>query len=500
MLKILTAQQTKDLDAYTITHEPLASIDLMERACRAFVGWFTPQFDTSKKIGIVCGTGNNGGDGLSVARLLHDLGYTVKVWVVRGTVSETPDFKINLDRLRNKVEMFEITSSSDQGLFINIHVLIDALFGSGLSRPLDGIYAQVVNCINQANTIRIAIDVPSGLMTDKHLEGSAVVHAHYTVSFQLPKLSFLLPENSQFTGDWSVVNIGLDKSFIEQSETSFYFLERKDISSMLRHRDKFSHKGTYGKALLIAGSHGKMGAAVLASRAAMRSGLGLLTTHVPICGYEILQIAMPEAMASVDDNEKIFSALPSIEGYDAVGIGPGIGLEMETVKAFHSLLTNVAKPLVLDADALNILATHPELLSAIPQNSILTPHPKEFERLAGGWKNDFERLEKLRSFSQQTKTIVVLKGANSAIAMPSGEVYFNSTGNPGMATGGSGDVLTGLLTGLLAQGYTPHETTIVGVYLHGLAGDMAARSKSMNALIASDIIESISEAFRSLDA
>jgi hydroxyethylthiazole kinase-like uncharacterized protein yjeF len=500
MLKILTAQQTKDLDAYTIAHEPIASIDLMERACRAFVGWFTPQFDTSKKIGIVCGTGNNGGDGLGIARLLHELGYIIKVWVVRGSVSETTDFKINLERLKGKVEIYAISSASDQGLFVNLHVLIDAVFGSGLSRPLEGIYEQVVNCINHADVIRIAVDVPTGLMSDKHTEGSLAILAHYTVSFHLPKLAFLLPENNRHTGEWTVLNIGLNKQFIEKSDSSYYLLERKDISNLLKHRQKFSHKGTYGKALLISGSYGKMGAAVLASRAALRSGLGLLTTHVPQCGYTILQTAVPEAMASIDNNEKIFSELPALEDYDAIGFGPGIGLENATVKAFTAFLEQVKKPVVIDADGLNMLAAHRGLLAIIPQHSVLTPHPKEFERLVGPWKNDFDRLEKLKHFADRTKTIIILKGANSAVAMPDGNVYFNSTGNPGMATGGSGDVLTGLLTGLLAQGYTPQEASILGVYIHGLAGDLAASTKSMNAMIASDIVESISDTFKSLDA
>jgi hydroxyethylthiazole kinase-like uncharacterized protein yjeF len=496
MLKILTSQQVKDLDAYTIMHEPIASIDLMERACRAFVGWFTPRFDTSKKIGIVCGTGNNGGDGLGVARLLNDLGYVVQVWIVHGSVSKTDDFKKNLERLVGKVKIDEISSSSDKGLFVNLHILIDAVFGSGLSRPLEGIYAQVVNCINQANVTRIAIDIPSGLMAGKHLEGEAV-KADYTVSFQLPKLAFFLPENSRLVGEWHLVNIGLDNEFIEQADTSFSFIEQKDIKSIIKKRSKFSHKGTYGKALLISGSHGKMGAAVLASRAAMRSGLGLLTTHIPKCGYVIMQTSIPEAMVSIDSHETIFSKSPLLDSYDAVGIGPGIGTENETVSAFTSVLEHAQKPIVIDADGLNILSAHRELLHLIPRNSILTPHPKEFERLAGGWRDDFERLEKQKQFAVKTKSVVVLKGAYSSIATPQGKVYFNSTGNPGMATGGSGDVLTGLLTGLLAQQYTSEETALLGVYLHGLAGDFAAGKIGESAMIASDIVKSLSEAFKS---
>jgi ADP-dependent NAD(P)H-hydrate dehydratase / NAD(P)H-hydrate epimerase len=499
MLKILTSQQVRDLDAYTIAHEPIPSIDLMERACRAFVSWFTTRFDTSKKIGIVCGTGNNGGDGLGIARLLNGFGYSIHVWIVRGSVAEANDFKENLTRLAGKVKIDEISSASDKGLFVNLHILIDAVFGSGLSRPLDGVYAQVINCINQADALRIAVDIPSGLMADKHLDGIAV-KANYTVAFQLPKLAFLLPENSDYTDEWHIVSIGLHREFIDKADTSFFLIELKDVKGIIKKRTKFSHKGIYGKALIISGSYGKMGAAVLASRAAMRSGVGLLTTHIPKCGYVIMQTSVPEAMASIDDHETMFSKSPALESYNAVGVGPGIGTEAETVTAFASLLRQIQKPVVIDADGLNILSSHREMLHLIPPNSILTPHPKEFERLVGSWKNDFERLEKQKEFAVRTKTVVVLKGAYSSIATPEGKIYFNPTGNPGMATGGSGDVLTGFITGLLAQQYTSEEAALLGVYLHGLAGDFAASTKGMSAMIASDIIESLFEAFKSLNS
>jgi NAD(P)H-hydrate epimerase len=468
----------------------------MERACRAFVSWFTTRFDTSRKIGIVCGTGNNGGDGLGIARLLNDLGYVVQVWIVRGSVVETDDFKKNLERLIGKVKIDEISSSSDQGLFVNLNILIDAVFGSGLSRPLEGIYSQVVNCINQADVNRIAIDIPSGLMANKHREGEAV-KADYTLSFQLPKLAFFLPENSDYTGEWHIVNIGLNSEFIEQADTSSFFIEQRDIKLIIKKRQKFSHKGTYGKALLVSGSYGRMGAAVLASRAAMRSGLGLLTTHIPKCGYVIMQTSVPEAMVSIDRHETLFSKPPRLDDYDAIGIGPGIGTENETVSAFTSLVEQAQKPMVIDADGLNILSVHRELFHLIPPNSILTPHPKEFERLAGSWKDDFDRLEKQKQFAIKTKTIILLKGAYSSIATPDGKIHFNPTGNPGMATGGSGDVLTGLLTGLLAQQYTSEEAALLGVYLHGLSGDFAAGNIGMNAMIASDIVKSLPDAFKS---
>ncbi len=503
MLKILSTSQIKALDEYTIRHEPIASIDLMERACHAFVSWFTLHFDITKRVGVVCGTGNNGGDGLGIARLLKEWGFQVKVWIIRGSVPESSDFKINLQRLSEKVEVSEIITESDQGLFADHDILIDAIFGSGLSRSPEGIYAQAIRCINRTNAVRVAVDIPSGLMADKPSDGE-IIQAHHTVTFQLPKLSFLLPENGLAVarpddligrGEWHVVNIGLNQEFIRKAERNYFLLEKNDIKKILHERSKFSHKGNFGHALLIAGSYGKIGAAALGARAAMRSGLGLLTVHVPTCGYDIIQISVPEAMASVDTSDTLFSLVPRTENFSSVGIGPGIGQDKQTIKALAALLEAVGKPIVLDADAINILGSNRELIQLIPKGSILTPHPKEFERLVGSWSTDFERLEKQLEFSRETNAVVLLKGAHSSITTPEGKIYFNNTGNPGMATGGSGDVLTGLVTGLLAQGYTSEESALLGAWIHGLAGDCAAKRLSEEALMASDIIDYLPEAF-----
>jgi len=491
MIKILSAKQIKELDGYTIEHEPIASIDLMERACRAFVNEFIAKFDVTKKVGIVCGTGNNGGDGLGIARLLNEWNYPVKVWVVKGSMSESLDFKINLARLREtRIEIFEIASESDKGLFHDRDILIDAVFGSGLTRPPESIYAQVINCMNQSEALRVAVDIPSGLQTDQPSTGQ-VLAADYTLTFQLPKLSFLLPNNHAHVGEWSCVDIGLSKAFLKKAESEVYFVVRKDARKIFKPRSRFDHKGNFGHALLVSGSYGKMGAAVLASRAALRTGLGLLTVHVPRCGYTILQGAVPEAMVKVDDHTSHWTSNPPVEAYTSIGIGPGIGQDAETVKALHSLLAGFKKPIVLDADALNILATNRDLLALVPEGSILTPHPKEFERLVGAWENDFQRLEKQKALAAQLKSIVIVKGAYSTIATPEGQLFFNSSGNPGMATGGSGDVLAGMLTSLLAQQYPPKEAAILGVYWHGLAGDCAARDFQEASMIASDIIGGI---------
>ncbi|MFZ6011950.1 MAG: NAD(P)H-hydrate dehydratase [Bacteroidota bacterium] len=497
MQKILSTQQIKALDAYTIRHEPIDSIDLMERACRAFVGWLSPRIDTSKKIGIICGTGNNGGDGLGIARMLHAWNYNVKVWVVRGTVPETEDFKINFRRIDGKLPVTEIVSEAVSSLFADCDVLIDAIFGSGLSRPVDGIYAQVIDAVNQSDVVRIAVDIPSGLVADGPSHGH-IVRADYTVSFQLPKLAFLLPQSHLYVGEWTTVDIGLHKGAIKTAETENFYVTLKGVKKILKPRAKFSHKGSYGHALLVAGSYGKMGAAVLASRAALRSGPGLLTVHIPREGYAIIQTAVPEAMTEIDPHEKHFSTLPKSDVYAVVGIGPGLGQHADTVKAFRNLLESFRKPIVIDADGLNILAVNPEWLQLIPENSILTPHPKEFERLAGVWSNDFEKLQKQRQLARDLKSVIVLKGANTSIAAPDGKMYFNATGNPGMATGGTGDVLTGIVTGLVAQSYSSTDAAVLGVYLHGLSGDLVAMERGMYGMVASDLVDFLPSAFTKL--
>lgn len=495
MLKILTTSQIRELDAYTIKHEPITSIDLMERACQAFYSWFIGKFSTQQTIGVVCGTGNNGGDGLGIARLLREQGYDVKVWIVRGSMPESEDFKVNLKRIHGKLPVFEIISETDQNLFTDRAVLIDAIFGSGLSRPADGIYAQAIRCVNNTHTVRIAMDIPSGLMTDKPSEGE-VVQADHTITFQLPKLAFLFPQSSRYVGSWHVVDIALSKKFIAAAASDYSLLEENDIKNLLRPRSKFQHKGNFGHALLIAGSYGKMGAAILSARAVLRSGAGLLTVHVPGCGYDIMQISVPEAMVSVDVNEEVLSSFPDTKSYSAIGIGPGIGQDKKTIRAFTSLLEGAQKPLVIDADALNILGINHELIHLLPKNTVLTPHPKEFERLVGSWKNDFERLKKQIDFSVKTGTIVLLKGAHSSISTPEERVYFNNTGNPGMATAGSGDVLTGIIAGLLSQGYSALESTLIGCWVHGSAGDGASGHFSQISMTASDIVDYLPGAFR----
>lgn len=495
MLKILSTNQVRDLDAYTIKHRPMPSIDLMENACRAIFTWITEHYPPNFKVGVVCGTGNNGGDGLGVARLLKSSGYPVQVWIIKGSVPESADFKINLERLSGKIEVSYITEKFDGEAFSKIDILIDAIFGSGLSRPADGIYAQVITSANESAVEKIAIDIPSGLMADKPSDG-AILKAGYTLSFQVPKLAFFFPQHAQFVGHWVLLEIGLHKDFLKQIETPYYYFRRKDVRKILKPRNKFDHKGKFGHALLVTGSYGKMGAAVLASRAALRSGLGLLTVYTPKCGYDIMQSTTPEAMTISDQHEMYLTSCPSLTNYSVIGIGPGLGQQKETINAFRQILEQCKTPMVIDADALNMLAANRELLQLVPPGSILTPHPKEFERLVGSWSNDFVRLEKQKQLAKDLKSVIVLKGAYTSTASPDGSVYFNSSGNPGMAKGGCGDVLTGILTGLMAQQYTATNAAQLGVFLHGYAGDLGTYEKGVNSLIASDVVKFLPDAFK----
>lgn len=497
-MKILNTEQTRAADAFTIANEPIASIDLMERAALAFCKWYTTHFSPRKKLAIVCGRGNNGGDGLAISRILHDRGYDSTTYVVELNKDGSDDFETNKRRLSDLTTIHDLSAETNLKSLKNYDVIIEGLFGTGLSRVVEGFYASVIDSINGSSAQVISIDVPSGLFADQYQEGGAIVEAEYTLSFQLPKLAFLLPQNQNYVGNWKIVDIGLDQNFIHSQDTAYEFTSVQEATSLLHIRSRFSHKGTYGRALLIAGSRGKMGAAILASRAALRSGLGLLTVQTPACGYSIIQTAVPEAMAEMDENEDFISESLEYNSYDAIGCGPGIGTQDETLGVLKRLLAVADKPVVLDADALNLIAEHRELLHSLPKHSILTPHPGEFQRLVGEWKSDYEKLEKLRAFSASYEVVVVLKGAFTAVALPDGQIKFNSSGNPGMATGGSGDVLTGVITALLAQGYTPYISAILGVYLHGAAGDLACEKKGEEGLIASDIVENIPKSIKNL--
>ena len=504
-MKILSAEQTRQADATTLERSRISSLDLMERASQGFVYCFIETFPTKQRpVCVFCGPGNNGGDGLAVARLLADRSYQVQVWVVTGGGNVSPDHAANRQRWPGEPPIGTIASAEDIPALPEHAIVIDGLFGSGLSRPAEGVFADVIAAINASQATVMAIDIPSGLMADQATPpNAAVVRATRTLTFQWPKLAFMLPQNQTFVGHWQELNIGLDAQFVEQATTNYYYTNKAALAGIRKLRTPQSHKGNYGKALLIAGSYGKIGAAVLSASACKRGGIGLLTVHVPECGYSILQTAVPEAMVVVDENKRHFSGLDTelLNGYDIVGIGPGLGTTSVTVTALRDLLGVLSDrnlSLVMDADALNICGAHRALLHQLPEKTILTPHPKEFERLTEPARDDFHRLELLRNFCQTYQVHVVLKGGPTAVGAPDGRVYFNSTGNPGMATGGSGDVLTGLLTALLGQGYEPLDAARLGVYVHGRAGDLAVEQMGYEALTASDLVLFFGKAFQQL--
>lgn len=491
-MKIFNTGQIREADRYTITHEPISSLDLMERASQSFVRCFCDQFVNTRPVAIFCGKGNNGGDGLAIARLLCERGYQVQVFIVEHTEKSSADFLENYERLQNHLNPVHIQSLKDLTPLTLKTVIIDAILGSGLSRPAEGLLADVINSINNIPNKVIAVDIASGLFVDKNnQESDPIIRPSCTISFQFPKLAFLLPQNAEYTGNWHIADIGLHPDYIQDTSTSYYFTDKATAEALIIPRKKFSHKGTFGHALIIAGSYGKMGAAVLSAKACLRSGVGLLSMHIPECGYEIMQISNPEAMVTVDEHTRYITNLPDLAMYSAIGIGPGLGKEKGTVQMLEKLIDLAESPLIIDADALNILSENPYLLDKLPENTILTPHPKEFQRLAGKSSNEFERLELARNFAGKYNVIVCLKGANTAVVLPNGEVHFNSTGNAGMATGGTGDVLTGIITALLAQGYAPRNAAVLGVYQHGLAGDKAAQVRGMSALIASDVADNL---------
>ena len=499
-MKILSAQQKREADKSTITNEPISSIDLMERASQACVSWIQKNCSVESKFQVFCGTGNNGGDGLVIARLLSAENYKVEVSIIRFSENETKDFAVNLNRLEKLPIKIIDSLVSDKIDAKEGYILIDALLGSGLNKPLDGKLKHRVQELNALKKFIISIDVPSGLFIDSINKNEQLsIEADVSLTFQTPPLSFFTIENAGRVGDWKLLDIGLDAGFIEDSDAVYNYIESQEIAEILQPRQKHNYKGSFGHALLVAGSKTKGGAAILSAKAAMRSGLGLLTMGIPDSLLYAMQVSCPEAMSIVLGKEEITS-VPTIDVYTSIGIGPGIGVGKSSTNFLKTLIQDSKVPLLLDADALNILSENKTWLSFIPQNSIFTPHIGEFKRLILNSDDSFDRLEAQIEFSKKFECIVILKGPNSQVSLPDGRVYFNSTGNPGMATAGSGDVLSGLITGLLGRRYHPMYAAILGVYLHGLAGDIAAEKFGEEAMNSGDIIDEISSAFQMFGA
>ena len=502
-MKILPVEKIREADAFTIENEPIDSVDLMERAAPKVYEWFMKRCKTKEvSVKIFCGIGNNGGDGLALARMLYFSGIIPQVFVVRYSDKMSRDCEINFIRLKEETEvpMYDIFSEDDFPQIYDNDIVIDAIFGSGLNRPIEGFTAELIKYINKSNAIKIAIDIPSGLMAVSSQQSTVngqqpIAKVDYTLTFQFPKLAFMFPEYDAFVGKWEVLDIKLHKDFIDNVETLNFYTTEDVVKPIIRKRTKFSHKGTYGHALLVAGSSGKTGAALLAAEACMRTGVGLLTAHLPKDALLPMQVYLPEAMTSIDKSSTHCTEINDILPYTAIGVGPGIGKNEDTVTLLKKIIQEATQSLVLDADALNIIADNPTWLSFLPDNTILTPHPKEFDRMFGKTNNSFERLELQRKMSVVHNIIIVQKGAHTAITFPNGTCFFNSTGNPGMATAGSGDVLTGIILSLLAQRYTPQEAALLGVYIHGHAGDIAAQELGMESMIARDITKNIGKSF-----
>jgi hydroxyethylthiazole kinase-like uncharacterized protein yjeF len=491
-MKLLSAQQIQQWDAFTMQQEPVASIDLMERAARQCADWITHYDLTEHPIKIFCGKGNNGGDGLAIARLLIEKGVQPSIFILEFGAKGTDDFQLNLYRLHQfTTDIHFIQSSEFIPALTGEDLVIDALYGSGLNRPLELLSAGIVRHINQSGATVISIDVPSGMSIDKSSKGNVIIKATHTLTFQSLKLCFLVAENAEYTGEINVLDIQLNSQFTESVDTTFEVVSKTKILSDIKPRKNFSNKGDYGHSLLIAGNTGKMGAALLAAKACLRTGTGLLTVSVSAVNLPILHIAIPEAMALISEDDH------SLDAFTTIGIGPGLGKGEDAQKIVAIILQQFKKPMVIDADALNIISLNKEWMKQIPEGSILTPHPKEFERLVGVCENDFERLNKAVELSKQYPFIVVLKGHFTLIAAD-GKGWLNNTGNAGLAKGGSGDALTGMITALLAQKYEPLQAALTGVYLHGLAADLALENQSVESLLASDVIDSIGRAYNFL--
>lgn len=502
-MKILNTQQLREADAYTISHEPIASIDLMERASFIFCECLNETFGHQSSGGFVvlCGQGNNGGDGLAIARILKGWTMQVKVIVLQTREKGSEDFEINLARWKEEGGALDIIHTADalRPPKSADSLVLDAIFGSGLDRPLEGFILEVVKEVNTWPQRKIAVDMPTGLFAERPMGTAQALRVDYTFTFQSYKLAQLLPETAPMAGEVKVLDIGLHQDFLQRLPVDYWLTEQADLERILKARPRFSHKGTFGHALLLAGSKGKIGAALLAGRACLASGAGLLTLHVPACGYVPVQTALPEAMVSLSADEEHLQEFPEqLEHFSALGVGPGLGTHPEVSFMLYQLLRRYAGPLVMDADALNLLAENTAWLHLLEGRALLTPHPGEFRRLVGDWKDDYEKLAKLREIAMHFKVVIILKGAFSVIALPDGSLTFNPTGNPGMAKGGSGDVLTGILSGLLAQGYSLQEAALLGTWLHGRAGDLAAKEYGSYSMLAGHICEKLGKAFRKL--
>lgn len=485
-MNIYSAQQIHALDAATLELQGISSDMLMERAAVQFVHLLLKNHASTRHFVIACGIGNNGGDGLCIARLLHLKGYRVTLLILGDIQTGSADAQSNYQRSQQLgIDTFHLSAGERIPWFDEV-VVIDAIFGIGLNKPITGWLADCIHDLNELPAIRIAVDIPSGLSADVPASGM-ILCADQAISFQTPKLSFFFPENEKYLGSWQIADIGLSKNWQLQEPSMYQFIQADAFKSNLIPRAKFSHKGNHGHSLVIAGNTGTPGAADLCASACLHTGAGLVTL---CCDHP--QFEHPEIMytgrAGIRD-------LLSGHKYQAIAIGPGLGTDADSIDLVSTVLNTVQQPLVIDADAINIIAAHPILAGRIPPNSILTPHPKEWSRLAGTPTDWLTLLNTLRETAIRLNCIIVYKQAFTIIATPDGICSFNSSGNPGMATAGSGDVLTGVITGLLAQGYASEFAAKAGVFLHGLAGDVAMQKRRGQNIVAGDLLYNLQEAY-----
>ena len=492
--KVFATGDIKELDRLTLLYEKIGEVELISRAARAFFDAIIALYPPSRSVLLFCGPGNNGNDGRALASLLMTAGYRIT------------RYDLGIDDAKPLPAVAELVADTKFVEMCAAPLMIDALFGAGLNRALDGVAAEWVQWMNSVSGVRIALDIPSGWHGEENaaVDGAPIVRAHLTLTLDFPKRSFFFPESAQYVGEWQVVPLGLSPQAIAEVETPFRMVSPEKMIALLKPLPKFLHKGAAGRVRLFAGSPGMMGAAALATKAAYRTGAGWVEVLTPKSEMQLLQMMVPEAIVrDVDMNVTPDKDAKHNGGAEDVsmtfGAGPGMGVSEAAATRLKDFLKLQTQPVVLDADALNILSANPDLWLLVPKDAIITPHPGEFRRLAGGWENDHHRLQLQRSFAAQRQVIVVLKGAHTSIALPNGTVYFNVSGNPGMATAGSGDVLTGIILGLLAQGLPPQESAILGVYLHGVAGDLAAADLGQRSVMASDITNAIPKALHKME-
>lgn len=493
-MKLLSGKQFKEWDAFTIQHRGISAVELMEIAAKACFDWLAKNHLLKQPVKIFCGKGNNGGDGLALARLLIQEDIAVHTYILESNGEGSEEFQLQLHQLRNYTN--EISFIQSETLFPIIEandLVVDALFGTGLNRPVTDLAAALISHINQHNNCTVSLDLPSGMFTDQSSLNNTIINATHTLTFQALKLCLLVAENAAFFGETHILDIGLYAHYLNNVSTRFELTTQKELQPIYKQRNPFSHKGHYGHALMIAGSENKMGAALLASKSCMRAGVGALTCCIPESGYAQMNGYIPDAMTINTD----IKSPAQFETYAAIGIGPGLGFDAAAKKIINTVLTVYTGTVIMDADAINNVAALKDPLHYLPKGVILTPHPKEFERLFGKTENSFERIELALRLTAELPILIILKDHHSLIAWQ-GKGYFNTTGNAGMAKAGNGDVLTGILTALAAQGYSTLETARLGCYLHGLAGDLCLHKQSQESLLASDIIECLGAAFRQL--